>query len=301
MRKSNHLTKLSDARVIELLSTGRYTNQDIGDIVGCSEATVRRAAHRASRHLITSELPIELEKPLVLTDFDGMVTADWHVPLYNPFLVNQMIERAGSLGLRKLLIGGDFFNFDALSQYDPKQHDAGLDIEKAEASFVIRTLAESFDEIIIIWGNHDARFHRTLGYKMQFDHAMRMMLGDAGNDALSKVRISNLDHLWIEFTNAPESVSKWRVCHPATYSRVPLSTPRTLAAKYNANVICAHAHHAAIGFATDGQKTVVEIGGMFDQYKTSYLQRSTTFPEWTPGYGWFKDGRFHLTTPAWEM
>lgn len=288
-----------DARIIELASTGRYTNQNIGDIVGCSEATVRRAKHRAEDHLVTRFPPIQLDEAIVLTDWEGMVTADWHVPLYNPFLVNEMIERAYRLELGKLIIAGDFFNFDSLSQYDPKQSDANLEVELSEAKYVLEKLAQTFDEIIIIWGNHDARLHRALGYKIQFETAMRTVLGNAG--FMDKIRFSNLDHLWIEFANAPDANNRWRVCHPATYSRVPLTTPRTLASKYNANVICAHAHHAAIGFAVDGQKTVVEIGGMFDQYKTGYLQRSTTFPEWTPGYGWFKDGRFHLTTPFWEV
>jgi len=285
---------------VELASTGRYTNQQIGDIVGCSEATVRRVKHEASRHLITSTPPINVDEAIVLTDWEGMVTADWHVPIYNPYLVNSMIERAIELDLKSLIIGGDFFNFDSLSRYDPKQHDAGLTVELEEANRVLSVLARTFDDIIVIWGNHDARLHSALGYKMQFDHAMRMVLGDAGTEVLSKVRFSNLDHLWIEFTDAPDEARRWRICHPATYSRIPLSTPRTLAAKYNANIICAHAHHAAIGFASDGLKTVVEIGGLFDQHKTSYLQRSTTFPEWTPGYGWFKDGRFRLTTPFWE-
>ena len=104
----------------------------------------------------------------------------------------------------------------------------------------------------------------------------------------------------IEFTEVDPEARRWRLCHPATYSRVPLTTPRTLAAKFNCNVICAHAHHAAIGFASDGIKTVAEIGGLFDQTKTAYLQRTTTFPTWTPGYGWFQDSRFYMTTPVWE-
>lgn len=299
------MSKPYDKLVYELASRG-LNNYQISDIVGVDEATVRRALKRTefAKHLVPVELEnwfdFTLDSPITIRDTDLMVTADWHIPITNMVLVNEMIEKARELKINRLLIAGDWFNFDALSSYDPKQDEAGMEREVQTSKMVMRVLNENFEHIYFTWGNHDARLHRALGWRMQFASAMRLMFEDLGAQFQKKLTISNLDHFLIEFSEAAEHRQRWRVCHPATYSRVPLSTPRTLAAKYNSNVICAHAHHAAVGFATDGIKTVAEIGGLFNQNATAYLQRSTTYPTWTPGYGWFKDGRFHLTTPYWS-
>lgn len=299
--------KVNDKLVLELKASRGLSNYDIADLLAVDEATVRRALKRINyeSYLLPTELEerflFHADQPLLLTDEDAMVTADWHIPVYNPWLVNDMVETARNNNIKYLLIGGDFFNFDALSAYDPKQEEAGLEREVEEAKLVMRTLLETFTEIFFIWGNHDARMHRALGYKTKFSTAMRWLFGDLGTQANAKLRISNLDHLYVRFTDAQPEKKDWRICHPQNYSRVPLTTPRVLAAKHNCNVICAHAHHAAIGYATDGIRVVAEAGGLFNQHKTTYLQRSTTFPVWTPGFGWFKDGHFRMKTPGWSV
>lgn len=297
--------QINDEQAVELATMG-LSNYAIAEELGCDESSVRRALRRQGfkRHLIPLDLEtrftFELDKPLVLRDTDAMVTADWHIPVYDPAYVNEMIDTARDNNIRTLIIAGDFFNFDALSAYDPKQSDAHLTREYNEAMAVMRVLSESFDTIYYLWGNHDARLHKALGYAMQFRDAMKMVFGALGSEILAKMHFTNLDHMWVEFTDQPETTRRWYICHPAAYSRVPLSNPKKLAAKHNANVICAHAHHAAIGYADDGLKVIAEAGGFHDREKTGYLQRSTTYPTWAQGYGYFKDGRFRLTTPHWE-
>jgi len=113
---------------------------------------------------------------------------------------------------------------------------------------------------------------------------------------LGRIQFTNLDHMWIDVPGA----EPWYVCHPANYSRIPLSTARVLAAKYNANIITAHSHHCAVGYATDGERVVAEIGGLFDRHKTAYLQRSTTFPTWQTGYAFLEGGKLIVDSPGWE-
>lgn len=298
------MSKPYDKLIYELASRG-LNNYQISDLVNVDEATVRRALKRTGyeKHLLgvtPSLYDFQLEKPIVLTDEDAMITADWHAPLFNPHLVNEMILKAIELNIKTLVIGGDFWNGDAVSQYEPKQDSAGLDKEHEISRIALRTLAEWFDRIIIIWGNHDARYHKALGYKTTFARAMRMLFGDLG-EVNEKIEISNLDHMLLKFTYTEPHRQVWRVCHPQNYSRIPLSTPRAMVSKYRTNVICAHAHHAAVGYGPDGSLMAVEIGGLFNQEATAYLQRSTTFPTWTPGFGWFKDGGFTMKTPHWTM
>lgn len=247
---------------------------------------------------ITERLNIEVDKPIVLPrDELYAITADWHIPLYDPDYVNTFIEDARERGARSLVVAGDFFNFDALSAYSPKQEEAGLKTELEEAALVMRALLESFSDIYYLWGNHDARLHRALGFTIQFREAMKMVFGVLGNEALSRVKFTNLDHMWI----GGEGEDRWYICHPGSYTRIPLSTARTLATKYNANVITAHSHHCAVGYAINGRHVVSEIGGLFDRHKTGYLQRSTTFPTWSQGYAFLDSGRLIVRSPGWEV
>lgn len=281
------------------------SNRKIADALGVNESTIRRglATMRISRHLlptepsVTERLDVKWDTPIVAPFNERYaITADWHIPLYDVEYANTFIQDAKARGVSKLIIAGDFFNFDALSQYHPKQEGAGVEGEIDEAHMVMRTLLETFDLIYFLWGNHDARLHKSLGYALKFQETMKMVFGPLGDDALSRLRFTNLDHMWI----GDEDDERWYICHPGNYTRVPLSTARTLATKYNANIITAHSHHCAIGYGIDGYRVVAEIGGFFDRDKTAYLQRSTTFPTWAQGYAFLEDGRLTVQSPGWQ-
>lgn len=297
--------RLIDPRVYVPFADKGWSNRKIARHFDVDESTVRRglSSIEYQRHLIPlldtedeERFRIELDRPL---HFEGdiMVTADWHIPLYDPQYVNEMIQVARQEDLRTLCIAGDFFNFDALSQYDPKQSDAGLERELNEAVAVLRVLLESFDSIYYLWGNHDARMHRALGFALQFREAMTMVFGILGAEALDRVIFTNLDHMWVD----AGSENAWYICHPKNYASVPLNNARRLASKFNANVITAHSHHCAVGYGPDGEKVVAEIGGLFDKSKTAYLQRTTTFPTWQQGYAYLKNGVLNVTSPGWQL
>lgn len=314
--------RTDDRRAVELATIG-LSNVAIADMLNVDESTVRRALKREDfkRHLvpvdIASRFFVSLDEPLVLKDIDAMVTADWHIPLYDPLHVNRMIEKARELDINVLVIAGDFWNFDALSQYDPKQETANLAVEYTEGLAVMNVLLETFERIIYIWGNHDWRLAKSLGHALKFAESMKLMFGALGHDLLKRIEFSNLDHLWMVYGEplrdpvdrfgrelelweryVPED--RWYICHPRTYSRTPLANPRTLTTKVEANVITAHAHHCAIGYGPQGSLVAAEAGGLFDRRKTEYLKASTTYPCWTPGFGWMQGGRFKLTSPLWD-
>lgn len=278
-----------------------WSNYRIAERFEIHESTVRRGFERIgyTRHRLPEDHPtryeFDLDTPIVV-EGDAMVTADWHIPLYDPKVVNTMIDKARDEGLTNLIIGGDFWNFDALSQYDPKQSDAGLEREWHEGIAVMRVLLETFENIYYVWGNHDARLHKALGYKMRFADAMRMVFGLLGDEALDRFTFTNLDHVILA-----SGGERFYICHPANYTSVPLNSARKIANKVNMNVITAHSHHAAVGLAEDGQKIVIEAGGLFDRTKTAYLKRSTTFPTWAQGYVWIKDGVPHVYSPRWVV
>ena len=263
------------------------------------EKTVRRNLDgRFRRDRIPADVleryELELEKPLEVLA-PAMITADWHMPLFSPAWFNHMMETAEREKIRTLVIGGDLFNMDALARHEPiAQGDrkGRRDMFKAEIAVArssMRVALEWFDQIYVIWGNHDFRFLRFLQYKTNFKTAMEILLGDEIAD--ERVYISNLDHLWVRPHKDAPSWESWYVCHPENYSKVPLSVARQLSPIHRANVITAHAHHFAYGHAVDGKMRVADAGGLFDHKLQGYLQRTATFPTHQNGYSWIdKDG-----------
>jgi hypothetical protein len=288
---------------VELKEQG-LSNVRIADVLDVSEAAVRRGLHKAEQagliepqYLVPTyaqqRVAVSLEKPIridVAKDGPGAVTADWHLPLTDFPLVNTFIEHAREVKATNwLLIDGDFFNLDALSVFDFKQESGGLPAELYASTCTMSKLLETFDKVYFSWGNHDARVHRSLGYKVPFATAMRMMFHELDPKLMDRITLSNLDHQIVETPRGP-----YFVAHPKSYTSVPLSGARRLASVKLMNVITGHSHHTAIGHDPSGQFTVAEIGGFFDKEKTQYLQRSTNYPNWQNGYG-FIDSEGYLT------
>jgi hypothetical protein len=275
-------------------------NYQIADQLGVSEAAVRRGLRKVGYrpHLIPGyarrQLDVSLEMPLridVRKAGAGAVTADWHHPLADYNLINSFLDHAVDIGATNwLLVAGDWFNIDALSAFDSKdEKNANLAKEFYGSNETMERVLSVFDKVYFSWGNHDARVHKSLGYKVEFKRAMRMMFADLDNDLMDRVLLSNLDHVYIDTPNGP-----YYVCHPKSYNQAPLSTARKLAGLNLSHVITGHSHHTAIGHDPSGTFVCAEIGGFFDKNKTQYLQRTTTYPKWQNGYG-FIDAEGYLT------
>ena len=275
------------------------SNYDIADQLEVSEAAVRRGLRKVGHrpHLIPpyarQRLDVKLEQPLridVTKAGPGAVTADWHHPLADYDLVNSFIEHARDVGATNwLLVAGDWFNIDALSAFDSKQDEASLQQELYGSTCTMERLLETFDTVYLSWGNHDARVHKALGYKVPFATAMRMMFHELDSDLMARIKLSNLDNVIVDTPRG-----EYMVAHPKAYTQVPLTGARRLASKELKHVITGHSHHTAIGHDPSGPFTVAEIGGFFDATKTAYLQRTTNFPKWQNGYG-FIDAEGYLT------
>lgn len=291
---------------VELREQG-LNNYQIADQLGVSEAAVRRGLRKVSYrpYLIPGyarkTLDVMLEKPLridVRKAGAGAVTADWHHPLADYDLINSFLDHAVDVGATNwLLVAGDWFNIDALSAFDSKdEKNANLEQEFYGSNVTMERVLSVFDKVYLSWGNHDARVHKSLGYKVSFARAMRMMFADLDNDLLERVQLSNLDHVYIDTPNGP-----YYVCHPKSYNQAPLSTARKLAGLNLCHVITGHSHHTAIGHDPSGHFVCAEIGGFFDKEKTQYLQRTTTYPKWQNGYGIIDtDGFLNLEGQGWS-
>lgn len=282
-------------------------NIQVADKLGVSEAAVRRGLHKAGfkPYLIPEpvirKLDIALEHPLridVRKAGPGAITADWHHPVTDYGLVNTFIDHARDIGATNwLIVAGDWFNVDALSAFDFKQAEAGLAKEVYGSAQTMVRLLETFDKVYLSWGNHDARLHKALGYKVTFSQSMRYLFSDLDPSLFDdRIVLSNLDNVIVDSPRGPLMVA-----HPKAYSSVPLTNARRLASKHLMHVFTGHSHHTALGHDVSGEFTCGEIGGFFDRTKVEYLQRTTTFPNWQNGYGFMdKDGFPYIEGVGWS-
>lgn len=272
----------------------------VADAWGLGERTVQRAARKLRKKDLSQsigQLPRFFESSDLMQEvrIDGTGTnagtgsADWHLPITNYAVAEDLVENAIRYDATKwLVIAGDFFNFDALSDYYPKQDTAGLEQELWAASEVVSRLLDVFDRVVITKGNHDIRLLKALGFKLKFEHAITQILNiDKGK--LERLTVTGRDYVIVE-----TELGEWRICHTKQYAKASLAVPARIADRYQQHVAGAHRHHHAIGFSPSG-KMIVELGGLHDESRTEYLQEwSTDFPKWQPGYMLLHQGSPYL-------
>lgn len=276
------------------------SNKEVGKELGISEASVRRALDAAEYTRPRLADPrITIEKPLRIAVSNPVdITADYHFPLTRYDLVERLLEDAETEGCKTLAIAGDLFHADTPSSFDYKQDSADMQTEKRTGTEFVDAAAEVYDEIIVSWGNHDARYQKRLSYGVDFITTMKMMLEACRAETKAKIRWTNLDHFYLY--TGDEREQTWYVCHPKSYSSVPLTQSRRIASKELCNVITAHSHHHAAGHDISGRFTCAEIGGYFNRTITEYLQRSTSFPNWQNGAGrLYPNNLFEMRSEAW--
>lgn len=246
--------------------------------------TIATAATPSSMAAAVREMdatcPITFSVNEIVVTGRGVVSSDWHLPLTDYERVARLIETAIRLGCTDyLLIVGDYLNLDWLSRHDPKQEDAGLEVEMDRGGQLIAILLEVFDRVVVSRGNHDERAVAALGWKMRFEASLRMLLPNISPQQSEKLEVTGLDYILADTDHG-----RWLNAHTSQYSKVPLAVPRELCDIHQMHVAAGHRHHHAIGKSKGGYYAV-ETGGLFDASKTAYLKRwTTTFPKWTPGW-----------------
>lgn len=274
-------------------------NVEIARALGIDEASVRRGLKAVAYN--PHHMPLELledvaqrmDKPLehdVAKQGGIAVTADWHHPVTDYALVNQLIDHAAELDVKNLLVAGDWWNMDALSVFDNKDELAKFGYEMELSLMAMEKVGSLFDTIYFTWGNHDNRFVKLMQYELDFKRSMRLLFGELAPSIVDKIQFSNLDYMVI---HTPQG--DYRVSHPKSYSSVPLANPRRQASKYLMHALSGHTHHFALGYDVSGRFIAAELGGLHRKDATKYLQRTTNYPNWNQGYGLIDSlGHLHL-------
>lgn len=227
---------------------------------------------------------------LIRVEGNGLCLGDIHLPITRFDIVADAVRSAQEHGCTDwCIIAGDLFNFDALSDYFPKQADHSLDKEIKAGAKLLEILLDVFTRVVVTKGNHDVRVQKAMGYRLRFEHTLRMFLPSLPAEADERLQITGRDYAIVD-----TPMGEWRVCHTRQYSESPLSVPIKIADVHQQHVIGYHRHHYAVGFSRSG-KLVVEGGGAFDTDRTEYLEQwSTTHPRWQPGWVLLHGGRPYL-------
>ncbi len=234
---------------------------------------------------LTENPNIELfNKHLHLPMDDYIVTLDYHSPYYSVLWHNRCLAIKDKLKIGKIIVVGDLLDFGFASHYYA-DHPPKIDDEADENCRLIQSLAENFDEIILLKGNHEDRLGRITNGIIQAEYLLALW-GRAAWDE-GRIKYSLYDKLTIG--------DDWLLVHPKSYSRVSGSVGKQLAAKFHKNIINAHGHFISYGYDISGDYVAVDLGGMFDIQKIGYINKKTsTHPQWNQGCGALLNGHFYL-------
>lgn len=292
----------SDAELIEVLGRHGWVASHAARELGINTRALQRRAKRLRASTAASDIEkLSSFRPrplmgLIRVQGNGLATGDIHLPITRFEVVAKAVGSAQQHGCTDwCVIAGDLFNMDALSDYFPKQDDQEVDNEIASGAALLELLLDVFDVVVVTKGNHDIRLQKALGYRLKFEHTLRMFLPGLPKEKSDRLLITGRDYAIVD---TPEG--EWRLCHTRQYSETPLAVPIKIADVNQQHVGGFHRHHHAAGFSRSG-KMVFEGGGAFDTERTEYLEQwSTTHPKWQPGWTLLKDGMMYqpMLTPC---
>ena len=215
-----------------------------------------------------------------LPDDNYMVSCDYHCPYHSEPFVNRLLGMADKFGITKHIIVGDLFDMD-FAKFWASDDKMDMEGEKKHTDPVLAALSY-FDLNYLVHGNHENRINRLADSKIQFKHLMTLY----GNTKWAEsFRYTPYDKVFIG--------DEWMLVHPHSYSQISPQVARRLAEKYRRHIINTHGHLVGSGTDRSGTNMAVDLGGMFERRKISYINKKTTsHPVWGNGFGMLRDGKF---------
>ena len=163
-----------------------------------------------------------------------LVIPDLHIPFHEPEMLADMIAREeGNVDVAIMI--GDVGDAYSLSRY-AKYESVPYDYEWAEVTNVMQTLSETFPEVRVIVGNHDARLRKAIAAHLNPDMVKAITTMTPGgtlcpltalarrypNVSIANHPVPNSD-ITIDWLTV---IGDALLAHPEKYSRVPGSALR---------------------------------------------------------------------------
>jgi hypothetical protein len=272
--------KERDAELRAMKEAG-ISNKDIADRAGVSEKL-------ASYHLkdiaplsdLIDILPSYPKEMLRIPDRPCMLTADWHVPYYDPKWLRRLVKVSQRLGVKDLAIVGDFADESCVARFVRLEQKVGFNDEMKAVLFLLRTLLLLYDDVWWCYGNHEDRLPQALHGQDMLPAATDIV----AKDSPGRLHTTNMKTMLL---------GDWRLEHPKKFSPDAAKVAAQCAAITHTNVACAHGHHFGSRYDVSGQYLGIDLGGLFDVSRQEYLFKTgaTTLPTWNPGFWVYANGK----------
>lgn len=228
-------------------------------------------------------LKVEQSRRKLLTDHlivdeSVLILGDVEIPFHNAEHINKCIHIAKQRGIKRLVLAGDFFHFEAFSFFPGGDKDA--EKELAEIESYVTPFIKDFDEIYFVPGNHDRRLSRLMDRFLPTERTAKLIIPyELAEEFGRKVRFTDHQYLQVGI-----GAHKWRIVHPKATSAVPAAATRKIAENNDCNVIMAHNHLLGMQQTGDGRHVAIEIGCSVDYNRLGYyMTQDTTRPKMTTG------------------
>lgn len=207
-------------------------------------------------------------EPVTLEGGDRAILGDLHFPLVDwPFLA-RVCAAARKEGIRSATLAGDIMDMGDYSSYAKVIPDPDTAIELDAAERGIDLLLATFEDVQVVMGNHDDRILKWLQGKLTPDKATDMLLSFMGGSRGGKVKLSLLDHHYLE-----TETGGWIIAHGAQYSQMPGKVAGDMALDEQRHAMTHHEHH--FGMTTDrtGRYIAISNGMCADVRMMTYVMR----------------------------
>lgn len=201
----------------------------------------------------------DLPAPLELVG-DYVIVGDVHVPYTDWSLALRVAQVGQAQRIDRLIVAGDFWNYDAYSFYPATTLLPSWKTEKRAGIAVVKEWAQTFKEIYFIMGNHERRKQKLTAGEEDDEDIFSPLA------AVAKIKSSALGWCTVQSGGVP-----WLIAHPKEYSVNQLVVVDGVAQKELINTIGFHEHHLAIGRDKFKHFTIVNGGCLVDPGKLAYV------------------------------
>lgn len=230
----------------------------------CRNARGRRGRGDVARSAVQYRVQVAptriYDDPLCITG-DALILADPHVPFHDADLCNRAIELAARWNVQQCVIAGDLVDLTALSPFEPDVPVLPVEEELAAAEEFAGALANVFERVYWIKGNHDVRLYKRL--------LKASVAGDRADRLIQLAEnVTSTQYHWCIVESAGRI---WQIEHPLSYSQMPGAVGNDLAARFLRNIVVAHSHAVGLRRDRSGRYTIIDSGGVFRPAKLAYI------------------------------
>jgi len=222
-----------------------------------------------------------------------IVISDVHLPFAYMPIIEDMLSTAKQNKTDTLIVDGDLYSLEALSFFTQDISSPGLVTELQSAERLLEIFYKQFKKIIIIPGNHEARYWKMMDGRDNLPKFVEFFL----NRIREKHDIRMVYHQYIDVIDK-NTPYPWHITHQENASKYPCAVGRMMSRTItDKHIITSHTHRAGICPAEDGLRVVAEIGCMTHKKYHHYMMRKDNCGgTWVPAYLIVQNGSAQLKT-----